>query len=163
MVPEPFFNLSVEINENTNNLIDCIRCYTSVEKLDGKNMLLNDKTNKKEVGEKRILFFQLPEILVITLKRFSNNGRKNNKLINFPLTDLNLEEFMIGYDKKSYLYDLYGISNHSGGVQGGHYTSYVKMEDDKWYHFNDTLVQKVNNTNELKSQKAYCFFYRKKK
>ena len=46
------------------------------------------------------------------------------------------------------IYDLYGIINHSGGVQGGHYTSFVKMSNDKWYHFNDTLVQKVNNINE---------------
>ena len=163
MVPEPFFNLSVEVNNKTNNLIDCLRCYTAVEKLDGDNQILNDKTNKKEDGEKRILFFQLPEILVITLKRFSNDGRKNNKVVNFPLNDLNMEEFMIGYDKKSYVYDLYGISNHSGGVQGGHYTSYIKMANGEWYHFNDTMIQKVENVDELKSHKAYCFFYRKKK
>ena len=30
--------------------------------------------------------------------------------------------------ENSYKYDLYGICNHSGGVAGGHYTSFVKMQ-----------------------------------
>ena len=87
---------------------------------------------------------------------------KNQILVTFPLTDLNLSKYVIGYKKNSYVYDLYGIANHSGGVSGGHYFSYVKNANGKWYCFNDTNVTEVTDENQLISPKAYCFFYRKR-
>ena len=69
---------------------------------------------------------------------------------------------MIGYKKESYYYELYGVCNHSGGVLGGHYTSYVKNANGKWYHFNDTTVTEITDPTQIISPKAYCFFYRKK-
>jgi ubiquitin C-terminal hydrolase len=83
-------------------------------------------------------------------------------LISFPLEDLNLSKYVIGYKKESYVYDLYGICNHSGNVYGGHYTACVKNANGKWYHFNDTIVTEVTNLNDLITPKAYCLFYRKK-
>lgn len=160
IVPEPFFDLSVEI-ENCNTLIECLDKYTSVERLENDNKLYNDKTKKYEDGEKRILFFDLPEVLVITLKRFKNDNRKNQQYIDFPLENLNLSKYMVGYDKDTYVYDLYGIANHSGGVLGGHYTSFIKIKKKGWYHFNDTDITKINNVKKIKTSKAYCFFYRK--
>ena len=100
-------------------------------------------------------------ILIITLKRFSNTGTKNNVNVDFPIEDLDLTKFIIGYNKDSYKYELYGICNHMGGVLGGHYTSYVKNSNNKWYHFNDQSVDEIDES-EIKSEKAYCFFYRKK-
>ena len=70
--------------------------------------------------------------------------------------------FILGYNKNSHTYDLYGVCNHSGRLQGGHYTSFVKTINDNWYHFNDTVVSKVNNTKTIISSKAYCLFYKKK-
>lgn len=33
---------------------------------------------------------------------------------------------------------------HSGGALGGHYYSYIKsFEDDRWYCFNDSHVQRI--------------------
>ena len=62
-----------------------------------------------------------------------------------------------------YIYDLYGVCNHSGGVLGGHYTSYIRTKNNKWYLFNDKIISEVKNTNCIISAKAYCLFYRKKK
>tara|TARA_Y100000816_G_C26066330_1_gene560438 strand:- start:434 stop:1486 length:1053 start_codon:yes stop_codon:yes gene_type:complete len=160
--PEPFFDLSLEM-EGCNNLVECIDKYTSVEKLTGDNKLYNDKSKKYEEGEKRIQFFDLPDVLVITLKRFKNNNRKDQKMVDFPLEGLNFKKYMIGYDKSKYIYDLYGIANHSGNVLGGHYTSFVKIKNNDWYLFNDTEIRKVNNIDKIKTPKAYCFFYRKRK
>ena len=44
-------------------------------------MVLNDTVtpNKKKL-QKNIKFWSLPEVLVITLKRFNNNNRKNQSL-----------------------------------------------------------------------------------
>ena len=161
ITPEPFFNLNVPIAPEK-TLEKCISLYTATEKLDGDNKILNDKTDKKEEAEKNIRFWSLPEVLVITVKRFDNNGRKNQQMIDFPLENLDMREHIVGYDKDSYIYDLYGICNHSGGTAGGHYTAYVKNSNGKWYHFNDTNCNEVD-LGTLKSPYAYCFFYRKQK
>jgi ubiquitin C-terminal hydrolase len=100
--------------------------------------------------------------LAIDFKRFNSRNHKNQIFIDFPLDNLDLTNYVIGYKKKSYIYELYGICNHSGGVHGGHYTCYVKNANEKWYHFNDTIVTEVTNLNDLITPKAYCLFYRKK-
>jgi len=167
--PEPFLLLNLALpdatqtNNTTCSLTDCLDVYTQVEVLDGDNMITNEKTGKKEAARKQIMFWSLPEILVITLKRFSNSVRKNQSLVLFPLEDLDMSPYIIGYDKLSYVYDLYGICNHSGGVFGGHYTSFVKTAGGKWCHFNDASVSMLDNEAMLVSTEAYCFFYRKKK
>lgn len=161
ITPEPFFNLNLPISDD-NTLEKCIELYTATEKMDGDNKILNDKTDKKEIAEKNIQFWSLPKILVITLKRFDNNNRKNQRFIDFPLENLDMRKYIVGYDKESYMYDLYGICNHSGGSAGGHYTSYVKNANNKWYHFNDTNCNEIN-LGGLKTPLAYCFFYRKQK
>ena len=99
--------------------------------------------------------------MVILLKRFGNNLRKNKVRIDFPLENLDLSKYVVGYDKKKYIYDLYGICNHSGGILGGHYWAYVKNANNKWYNFNDTQVSEIQ-INNLITDKAYCLFYRKK-
>ena len=161
ITPEPFFNLNVPIAPEK-TLEKCISLYTATEKLDGDNKILNDKTDEKEEAEKNIRFWSLPEVLVVTIKRFDNNGRKNQQMVDFPLENLDMREHIVGYDKDSYIYDLYGICNHSGGTAGGHYTAYVKNANDKWYHFNDTNCNEID-LGSLKTPYAYCFFYRKQK
>ena len=104
----------------------------------------------------------MPDILIIDLKRFTNHVRKNSILVDFPLVNLDLKNYVIGYEKDSCVYDLYGICNHTGNVRGGHYTAFVK-NIDQWYHFNDTNVTKITNIKKIKTNEAYCFFYRKKK
>jgi len=160
IIPEPFFNIDIPIDKY-NTLDECLEHYTEKEILDNDNKILNDETNKKESASKRILFFSLPDILIITLKRFSNENKKNDKVIKFPLENLDMSKYVLGYDKNNYKYDLFGICNHIGGVHGGHYTSFVKNANNFWYHFNDTNVSKIN-TNDLQTSSAYCFFYRKR-
>ena len=160
ITPEPFFNIHLPM-EGKKTLVECFDLYTQKEILDDN--ILNEKTEKKEKSEKSILFWSLADILVLTLKRFGNNGRKNQSLIDFPLENLDLSKYIIGYDKDTYKYDLYGICNHSGGVAGGHYTAFIKNANQKWYLFNDTRITEVRNLASLKSPRAYCFFYRKQK
>ena len=158
--PEPFFMLNLPIAPEK-TLESCFKLYTSDETMDGNNMILNDSTNKKEKAIKNIRFWNLPEILVVTIKRFTNNLRKDKSFIDFPIHDLDLSEYVVGYNKESYVYDLYGICNHSGSTDGGHYTAFVKNANNSWYFFNDTQVSKVKEES-IKSTNAYCFFYRKK-
>ncbi len=58
------------------------------------------------------------------------------------------------------IYDLYAISNHYGGVGGGHYTAYGKNSlNGKWYSFNDSNCTQTN-IERLVSAGAYNLFYR---
>lgn len=43
-----------------------------------------------------------------------------------------------------YVYELYSVLVHSGGAMGGHYYAYIKsFEDFKWYKFNDSSVDRM--------------------
>jgi len=164
--PEPYFmiNLSIPLNNKSPTLIDCFNLYVEGETLDGENAWFNESTGSKQDVKKKISYWSMPNILVLDLKRINavNHNNKNQILVDFPLTDLDLSKYVIGYKKESYVYDLYGICNHSGGTFGGHYTAFVKNANGKWYHFNDTSVNEVTNTKDLITPRAYCFFYRKK-
>lgn len=126
-----------------------------VEELKKKTLYIDAK--------KELKFFSLPDVLVVDLKRFDNFTKKNNSLVDFELENLDLSKYVTGYNSSSYVYDLYGICNHSGSSMGGHYTSFVKNANGNWYHFNDTNVSEVKDVSKMKTSKAYCFFYRKKK
>ena len=164
ITPEPFFmiNLPIPQNNKSPSIIDCFDLYVEGEILEGENAWFNEETNKKENIRKKILFWSLPNILVVDFKRFNSRNQKNQILISFSLENLNLSKYIIGYKKESYIYDLYGICNHSGGVLGGHYTSFVKNANGKWYHYNDSDVSEITNIESIITTKAYCLFYRKR-
>ena len=59
-------------------------------------------------------------------------------------------------------YDLYGVCVHSGySTNSGHYFSYCKGEDQRWYECNDSLIGQASE-NEALSQEAYLLFYQKR-
>ena len=162
--PEPYFiiNLPIPSNNKSPNLLDCFDLYVEGEILDDENKVLNEKTNKKEICKKTLSFWSLPTILVVDIKRFNYRNQKNQILVSFPLENLDLSKYITGYNKNSYIYDLYGVCNHSGSSLGGHYTSFIKNANGKWYHFNDTSVNQISLEQQIITSKAYCFFYRKK-
>ena len=164
ITPEPYFiiDLPIPFKNKSPTLIDCFEKYVEGEILDGDNAWYNEETKQKINIKKKILFWSLPNILVIDLKRFNERNQKSQILVTFPLDNLDLTKYVIGYKKESYHYDLYGVCNHSGGVLGGHYTAYIKNANGKWYHFNDTSVTEVESPDSVVSTKAYCLFYRKK-
>ena len=164
ITPEPYFMVDLPIPQDNKSpsLIDCLEHYVNGEILEGDNAWFNEETKQKINIRKKIQFWSFPSILVIDLKRFNSRNQKNQVLVTFPLENLDLSKYVIGYKKHTYKYDLYGVCNHSGGVLGGHYTAYVKNANGKWYHFNDTSVSEVPLIESIITPKAYCLFYRKK-
>jgi len=162
--PEPYFiiNLPIPSENKQPTLLDCFDSYVEKEVLDGGNCVLNELTGKKESAYKNLVFWSFPAVLVIDIKRYNSGNKKQQILIDFPLENLDLTKYVIGYNKESYVYDLYGVCNHSGSVLGGHYTAFVKNANGKWYHFNDTNITEVTDVQQIISPKAYCFFYRKR-
>lgn len=159
--PEPFFMVDLPIppDNKSPSLIDCFNYYVDGEIIENYK---NEETNEKVNIRKKILFWSFPNILAIDLKRFNNRFQKNQIYVTFPLDNLDLSAYVIGYKKDNFKYELYGVCNHSGCVMGGHYTSYVKNANGKWYHYNDTSVSEVGINELIVSPKAYVLFYRKK-
>ena len=159
--PEPFFMVDLPIppDNKSPSLIDCFNDYVDGEIIENYK---DEETNEKVNIRKKILFWSFPNILAIDLKRFNNRFQKNQIYVTFPLDNLDLSPYVIGYKKDNFKYELYGVCNHSGGVMGGHYTSYVKNANGKWYHYNDTSVSEVGINESIISPKAYVLFYRKK-
>jgi len=164
--PESFFVLDLQVVDNLidiNNLYQCLDNYVKPEMLEGENAWYNEETKKKEDVKKQIRFWNFPNIIIITLNRFTADGRqKINKSIEFPIDNLDLSKYVCGYNPNSYKYELYGICNHVGGVTGGHYTAFVKNTEGNWLHYNDRDVEKVDKAEAVISSAAYCLFYRKK-
>jgi len=159
--PEPFFMIDLPIppNNKSPSLIDCLNNYVKGEIIEN---FKDEETNELITIRKRILFWSFPNILAIDLKRFNDRSQKNQIYITFPLDELDLSPYVIGYKKDNFKYELYGVCNHSGSTMGGHYTSYVKNANGKWYHYNDTSVSEVGINESIVSSKAYVLFYRKK-
>lgn len=146
-----------------NNLHDCFKYFIHEEKLIYDNQWFNDKIKKKEDATKSTRFWDFPKILFILLKRFTPDGRsKINKVIDFPIDNLDLSPYVCGYKPHNYKYQLFGVCNHSGGLSGGHYTAYVKNKYNEWIHYNDTHINTVKQPTDIITAKAYCLFYRKK-
>uniref|UniRef100_A0A9J8CMM4 ubiquitinyl hydrolase 1 n=1 Tax=Cyprinus carpio carpio TaxID=630221 RepID=A0A9J8CMM4_CYPCA len=56
------------------------------------------------------------------------------------------------------LYNLYAISCHSGIMGGGHYVTYAKNPNEKWYCYNDSSCKEVHS-DEIDTDSAYILFY----
>ena len=164
LIPAHFFIM--DLDATCASIYEGFDLFTRPEKMDGENEWFNETTKKKEPVMKECIFFTLPKILVICLKRFSPDGqRKLQNLVDFPIDGLDLSKYVKGYYSNRYIYDLFGVANHTGSVQGGHYTAYVKHGSDTWLHCNDTeisLLEKSKVRETVVSNAAYCLFYRKR-
>ena len=113
--------------------------------------------------------YSAPDYLIVHLKRFSHSrgmwgGRKVGDLITFPVEGLDLTKYILKNSTTNVksIYDLYAVSNHFGGLDGGHYTAYCKNPVfGKWYDFDDSSVSKIS-ASSLNTKAAYVLFYKKR-
>jgi ubiquitin carboxyl-terminal hydrolase 8 len=179
-IPENFFILDLPIPSTTANdssnhfkmfspqyhdsqqkytIYDCFDLFTKEEVMEGDNSWFNETSGNKENVHKKIEFWNFPKILVISLKRFSACGQwKRNNLVDFPVKSLDLSKYVCGYNSHKYKYDLFGVCNHYGGCNGGHYTALVLNYLDEWVHYNDEVVER--GVTNIVTPAAYCLFYR---
>jgi len=121
-----------------------------------------EKCGKKTVHRKEIRISQPPNILILSLQRINpRTKRKNNCSVSFK-EYLDLSRYIdpeCGHRNES-SYSLYGIGNHSGSIDFGHYYAYIKLNDSSWYEFNDSYVSPMGRIN-TSSTTAYTLFYKK--
>lgn len=160
LTAEPYFVLSLPVPNRHCTIYDCFDIHTADSKLDGTNQYETDEGEMVD-AVKNDGFWDFPDILIIELKRFDSGLMKNNCKVDCPLETLNLAKYAQCYDSHNYVYELFGVCNHSGRVCGGHYTAYARSKGSSWSHFNDRSVTRASPS-EIISNRAYCLFYRKK-
>jgi ubiquitin C-terminal hydrolase len=69
---------------------------------------------------------------------------ENNISIEYPVTGLDLSKYSY-HNSHKYVYDLYAVCNHVGGMSYGHYYVYIKNSENKWILFNDDSVSVIDD------------------
>uniref|UniRef100_A0A665UW33 Ubiquitin carboxyl-terminal hydrolase n=1 Tax=Echeneis naucrates TaxID=173247 RepID=A0A665UW33_ECHNA len=146
-------------------LRECIELFTTMETLGEHDPWYCPTCKKHQQATKKFDLWSLPRLLVVHLKRFSYNRCWRDKLdtvVDFPIRDLNMSEFVCDPKASPYIYDLIAVSNHYGGMGGGHYTAYGKNKvDGKWYYFDDSSVSSASE-DQIVTKAAYVLFYQRR-
>lgn len=175
-----------EMEEEGLSLYDCMKLFSEPEQLDKENQWYCSNCKEHKLAKKQMSVYKAPKYLIIHLKRFKSKGSRSfysygnhgkaNDLVKFPIKGLRLNDYVINHDKMEdydnennneknkppVVYDLYAVSNHSGGLGGGHYYAYGKNAiKDSWYCFNDSSVREMNES-EVITSGAYCLFYERR-
>lgn len=151
--------LSLDINPT---LTECFDNFIREETIERKCEVCSCQ---KSVKTKKI--WRPGMLLYIQLCRFTQlpNGKilKNNTQVEIPDTiDISnyCDNSMKTEKSLTYKYKLKGISNHMGGMNGGHYTADgISITDNKtWYHFDDSRVGR-HQTVPIDCSNAYILMY----
>jgi ubiquitin carboxyl-terminal hydrolase 4/11/15 len=145
--------------KRTITLADCLTEFTKEERLGEDDMWYCSQCKEHKQATKKVELWKVPDVLVFALKRFSSSRYSRDKiddLVDFPVLEaLDMEPFVEGdrvekrlaeqmtnaphiSEPDSLTYELYAVSNHFGGLGGGHYTAFAKNpENGRWYDFDD--------------------------
>lgn len=154
----------------------CLNHFVLPEKLG--DLVYCTSCAKKTSTKKQHTFARLPKILCLHLKRFdAARNKKIEDFVSFPSHGLNMGSLLshwcevtrmesTGYEgeddlptaEPKILYDLFGVVNHVGSMQSGHYVANVEV-GGKWYHCNDQHVSYASEESVLKADGAYILFY----
>jgi hypothetical protein len=154
-------------------VLDCFNKFIEREQMPPEETWYCPNCKQHLAPIKKFDIWSAPEILVIHLKRFQYCSRahftireKVNDLIAFPIEGLDLSSYvksaLSSNEQNPAIYDLYGVSEHSGNMGGGHYTAKCKSAvDNKWYSFNDSHVSECSDESAISSE-AYVLFYKRR-
>ena len=156
--------LYTDENNGQITLDDCLYLFNMEEKLEAGNEWFCKRCKNHVKAQKKLQFFYLPKILCLCLSRFEkirNDYHKNEKLVEFPINNLNMNKYMIKGTNMDYIYDIFAVCEHFGNRDGGHYTAICKNYDGYWYSYDDSECARASEK-EVCSKNAYVLFYRRK-
>jgi ubiquitin carboxyl-terminal hydrolase 8 len=139
-------------------LHDLIDAYFNDEVVDDWTC---DKCNTKKNGSvKSIRQWRNPEVLVLTIKRFTHDGKKITNPIDVPQT-VDMSQYTISRST-NVLYSLCAAAIHHGSYAGGHYVSIIK-HNEFWFEVDDQVARRFVQEDHMKHalQDGYMFFYHK--
>jgi len=144
------------------SVLDCIHEFAATEVIADQYKCI--KCKEITTVRREISIVRCPKVLVLHIKRFGGMSLRKK------LTDkLQIhEEIDIGGvcstvrpedELKSTRYRLRGVSNHMGGMGGGHYTAdCFNTDTQQWHRFNDSSVSN-SSIDSISGTNAYLLFY----
>eukprot|EP00743_Colponemidia_sp_Colp-15_P010279 GILK01011304.1.p1 GENE.GILK01011304.1~~GILK01011304.1.p1 ORF type:complete len:590 (-),score=84.15 GILK01011304.1:61-1830(-) len=173
---DPFLDLSIPIpsvagDNGPVTLEDCLAKFTEEEHLAENEQTYCDRCEAPRICTKRLALYRLPKILVIHLKRFSYTENVRDKLSTqvtcnreaFDMSTYLTSTAALAFPTQSCIYDLYAVSNHTGGLGGGHYTAHcLNASNGVWYSFNDSIVVE-DESSAVPSPDSYVLFLKRRK
>ncbi|KAL6911759.1 hypothetical protein ACP4OV_000564 [Aristida adscensionis] len=158
---EPFLDLSLEIDQ-VDNLVHALESFTRVEQIgDSEDKLTCEHCNAQVCKNKQLTLDKAPDVVAIQLKRFTtldNSIEKIDKHVAYP-PELDLKPYHSKPDTAGELkYDLYGVVEHSGLPNYGHYVCAIRSSPGAWHLMNDSRVDSITEASAL-NQEAYILFY----
>jgi ubiquitin C-terminal hydrolase len=103
----------------------------------------------RTTATKQTRIWRLPRMILISLKRFTMDGKKlytnyqmpsNNTLVFKPFFSAESPE-----PSQDQPYECFASVDHHGSAGGGHYTAQAKSPlTDKWHHFDDETASSIN-------------------
>jgi len=150
------------------SVVDCITKYCQIEQLEESEMWYCNKCKDHVRAWKQFHLYRTPPILIVHLKRFhysslTHRRDKIDTFIDFPLRGLDLTQEVTHWPKgEEPIYDCYAVSNHYGGLGGGHYTAYALNDNGEWCYFDDSRVTTEVEESEVISAAAYVLYYRRR-
>ncbi|KAJ9098809.1 hypothetical protein QFC19_006286 [Naganishia cerealis] len=155
---DAFLDLSLDLDRNTESVKDALARFVQKDSLSGKNKYKCEKCKKLVNATKQMQIVKAPEVLSLHLKRFTPTGRKITSTIRYT-ANLSLDPYM-DKESKSPFYELYAVTVHQGsGPHLGHYYSFVKNKNGKWFEAND---ESVNASQAKIYASAYILHYIRK-
>ena len=158
----PSVDQKISSGADSCSINQCLELYTTTEKLSAQDTWYCPVCKDHVEATKKFDIWKVPDILVVHLKRFQFSQYSRDKIdrfIDFPIEDLDMSPYVHCHDG-SLKYDLFAISDHFGGLGGGHYTACAKNHlDGKWYKFDDSRTGSISNPESMKSHSNYVLFY----
>lgn len=146
--------------------MECIDLFTKQEQLGEEDSWYCPKCKKHERATKKLDLWNLPQILIIHLKRFQYSKWHRDKIdipVVIPVRGFELNSKLANERHEHVKYDLIAVSHHVGGLGGGHYTaSALNTTTGKWYEFNDSCVSETAAPSDpMVGRTPYMLVYRR--
>ncbi|CAM9918521.1 unnamed protein product [Lampetra planeri] len=151
----------LDISLNINKFLDLVKDFHEFTKTETLAEYRCEMCSRVGKSTKRVSLHVVPNVLIITIKRYDEFGNKIDKDFLFP-EELDIRPFMSNQVvHEPELYSLYSVIVHHGTTtNSGHYYSYNKVSNGSWFRMDDTDVMPVTNAAVLEDQ-AYILFYTK--
>ena len=126
--------------------------------MNGDNQMYCNICNKLYDALYSTSIYSTPNNLIINLNR--GKGAVYECKVNFP-DQLNLYNF-VKCNHDYAVFELYAVISHLGpSSMSGHFVAYCKNRmDNKWYLYNDGLVNLCTRANQYQDGMPYILFYR---
>ena len=160
---DTFMYLSVPLPKTDRpvTLVDCLIEFTKDEQLPDSSWVCPNCREEVRASKKMDLW-KVPPLLIIHLKRFYHEKSAHGKLFNrvdFPITGLDITQYVSGPQKEPPVYDLFAKTDHQGDMAAGHYVAYAKNARNRlWHCFDDEQVQQADES-EVATDIVYLLFY----